>query len=376
MRGSIRKRGSGWQVRVYAGVYEDSGAKRTISRTVQGTKREAEEALNRLLLEVGDGRHLPSGVTLGDLLDQWWAVKRPTVSPTTARDWDSCLRLHVRPHVSAVPLHKLRAMDLDRLYRRLLDAGVGAARVRRVHTVLSTALGQAVRWEMIVTNPALNATPPEVREREIVPPEPEWLVAFQQQVQADDPEFGMFIWLAAMTGARRGELCALRWVDVNLYDHSILIKRALVDAGGELIEKDTKTHQVRRIAIGGDTGERLAAHRQRCEEVASTCGVKLAADAHVFARDPQGVEPWRPDGATHRFVDARRKAGLGDDVRLHDLRHFLATRMIAAGVDVRTVSGRLGHRRTSTTTDRYAAFVPAADRLAADGFEAALRPKG
>ena len=77
-------------------------------------------------------------------------------------------------------------------------------------------------------------------------------------------------------------------------------------------------------------------------------------------------------------MDARRKAGLGDHVRLHDMRHFLATRMkmsFAAGVDVRTVSGRLGHRRTSTTTDRYAAFVPASDRLAADGFEASLRPK-
>jgi len=266
-------------------------------------------------------------------------------------------------------------MDLDRLYRRLLDAGVAPPRVRRVHTVLSTALGQAVRWEMIVSNPALNASPPELREREIVPPEPERLVAFQAQVQGEDPELGMFIWLAAMTGARRGELCALRWADVDLDDQSVLIKRAIVDAGGSLVEKDTKTHQVRRIAIGADTGERLMAHRQQYEERASLFGVRLAADARVFASDPQGLEPWRPDSMTHRFVDARRKAGLGDDVRLHDMRHFLATRMIAAGVDVRTVSGRLGHRRTSTTTDRYAAFVPASDRLAADGFEASLRPK-
>ena len=363
-------------MRVYAGVYEDSGAKRTISRTVQGTKREAEEVLHRLLLEVGDGRHLPSGVTVGDLLDQWWAIKRPTVSPTTARDWDSCLRLHIQPHLASLPLHKLRAMDLDRHYRRLLDAGVGPARVRRVHTVLSTALGQAVRWEMIVTNPALNASPPEVREREITPPEPDRLVAFQALVQAEDPELGMFIWLAAMTGARRGELCALRWSDVDLDDQSILIRRAIVDAGGRLVEKDTKTHQVRRIALGPDTAERLTAHRQLGEERASVCGGKLAPEAHVFAQDVPGLEPWRPDSTTHRFVDARRRAGLGDDVRLHDLRHFLATRMIAAGIDVRTVSGRLGHRRTSTTTDRYAAFVPAADRLAADGFEAALRPKG
>jgi len=115
------------------------------------------------------------------------------------------------------------------------------------------------------------------------------------------------------------------WADVDLDDQSILIKRAIVDAGGSLVEKDTKTHQVRRIAIGPDTGERLLAHRLQYEERASLFGVRLAADARVFARDPLGVEPWRPDSMTHRLVDARRKAGLGDQVRLHDMRHFLAT---------------------------------------------------
>ncbi len=266
-------------------------------------------------------------------------------------------------------------MDLDRRYRRLLDAGIGPARVRRVHTVLSTALGQAVRWEMIVTKPALNASPPEVREREITPTEPDRLVAFQALVQAEDPELGMFIWLAAMTGARRGELCALRWSDVDLDDQSILIKRAIVDAGGRLVEEDTKTHQVRRIAIGPDTAERLTAHRQLCEARASVCGGELAADAYVFAQDVPGVEPWRPEhdppvrGRPQTGRPGRRPAPARPPAPL-------ATRMIAAGIDVRTVSGRLGHRRTSTTTDRYAAFVPAADRLAADGFEAALRPKG
>src|SRR5687768_17007630 len=135
MRGSIRKRGSNWQIRVYVGVDEATGTKRTVERTVRGTKRQAEDALNRLLLEVGEGRHVDAGLTVAELLDQWWPIKRPTLSPSTARDWDSCLRLHVLPYVSKKPLHKFRAFDLDRLYRTLAERDVGPSRIRRVHTI-------------------------------------------------------------------------------------------------------------------------------------------------------------------------------------------------------------------------------------------------
>lgn len=219
------------------------GDQRTVSRTVAGSKRDAEDVLNRLLPEAGDGRHLAASLTVGDLLDQWWPMKRPTMSPSTARDWDSCLRLHVRPQVETMPLQKFRAMDMDRLYKRLGEAGVGPQRLRRVHTILSTALGQAVRWEMIAVNPALSASPPEVRERHVQPPSPAVVAAFYEDLEADDGDLAMFVWLASFTGARRGELCALRWADVELLDGSVLISRALVDGGGELLEKDTKTHQ-------------------------------------------------------------------------------------------------------------------------------------
>ena len=370
MRGSLEKRGkSSWRVRVYVGTDPVMGTKRTVSRTVAGSKRDAEDVLNRLLLEAGDGRHLAAGLTVGDLLDQWWPMKRSTLSPTTARDWDSCLRLHLRPHVEAMPLHKFRAMDMDRLYKRLGESGVGPQRVRRVHTILSTALGQAVRWEMIAVNPALSASPPEVRERQVQPPSPAVVAAFYEGLEADDTDLAMFVWLAGFTGARRGELCALRWADIDLLDGSMLISRALVDGGGTLLEKDTKTHQSRRIALGRETVAKLVTYRDAAIERAAACGTSLRAEAFVFATSVDGGTPWRPDSATHRFIRSRRQADLPEGLWLHDLRHFLATRMISSGVDVRTVSGRLGHRRTSTTTDRYAAFVPAADRAAAAAFE-------
>jgi integrase len=357
---------------VYVGTDELTGTKRTISRTVRGTKREAEEVLNRLLLDAGDGRHLAAGLTVGDLLDQWWSLKRPTMSPSTARDWESCLRLHIRPHVAGRPLHKFRAMEMDRLYRRLGDSGVGPQRVRRVHTILSIALGQAVRWEMIASNPALSASPPEIAERTVEPPTPNEVAAFYDRLEVEDADLAMFVWLASFTGARRGELCALRWTDVDLKDGSVLIARALVDGGGAIVEKDTKTHQARRIALGSETVTKLTAYRSLSDGRATACGASLSARAFLFSGSVDGEMAWRPDSTTHRFIRARRRAGLPESLRLHDLRHFLATRMISSGIDVRTVSGRLGHRRTSTTTDRYAAFVPATDRAAAAAFETAF----
>lgn len=211
-----------------------------------------------------------------------------------------------------------------------------------------------------------------MREREIRPPAPDAVLAFYEALLLDDTELAKYVWLASLTGARRGELCALRWSDVDLHEGSMLICRALVDEGGQVLEKDTKTHQARRIALGAETVAKLAEHRLRMEERALECGTELIGDSYVFTSSANGAEPWRPDTTTHRFIRARRRAGLPESLRLQDLRHFLATRMISSGIDVRTVSGRLGHRRTSTTTDRYAAFVPAADRAAAAAFETAI----
>lgn len=337
---------------------------------MRGTKREAEEALNRLLLEIGAGRELLSGFTLGDLLDQWWPIKAASVSPTTRRDWESCLRLHVRPHLLERPLHKLRAADLDRLYRRLVDAGVSAPRVRRVHTVLSTALAQAVRWEMIAANPALSASPPMVRQREISPPSADEVIDFFSRLEADDEDLAVFVWLASATGARRGELCALRWASIDLEHASLLIERNIVDGDQGLVEKDTKTHQVRRLALGAATVKRLAAHRRAAQERALACGMRPMRTC--------SPPPWTgrfPGGRTTQRTASSPPAAATAWLTACDCMTSATSwlpAMIASGVDVRTLAGRLGHRRTSTTLDCYAAFLPAADRAAAESFEANL----
>jgi hypothetical protein len=158
------------------------------------------------------------------------------------------------------------------------------------------------------------------------------------------------LWRAATTGARRGELCALRWSNVDLDAGELLIVRNLIVHGGQLLEKETKTHAARRIALFNDSIALLDEHWRRCVQRAQPCGVTLTPDAYVFSFDPAGRQPMNPESVTHRFGRLAKQLGLR--ARLHDLRHYAATQLIAGGVDVRTVSGRIGHAGGGATTLR------------------------
>jgi integrase len=182
---------------------------------------------------------------------------------------------------------------------------------------------------------------------------------------AEDRELGLFLRLAVVLGARRGELCAVRWSDVDLVLGEVLIAGGIVRVPGEsLVDKATKTHAKRRVAVGADTVELLRAQRLAQAKDALACGTTLAADAYVFSHDPDGSAPINPDGITHRFRRLARR--LGVRCRLHDLRHFMVTQLVAGGVDWRTVAGRAGHADGHMTLGTYAHFQQAQDRQAAE----------
>jgi integrase len=147
--------------------------------------------------------------------------------------------------------------------------------------------------------------------------------------------------LAVVLGARRGELCGLRWRDVDLDNGEVFIASGVVRvAGRPLIDKDTKTHTRRRVAIGSDTVELIKSYRLRQVQAALATGASLPPDAYVFSQKADGSKPASPDGVTHRFQQLAGR--LDGRARLHDLRHFTVSQLVADGVDWRTVSA--GHR--------------------------------
>jgi integrase len=180
-----------------------------------------------------------------------------------------------------------------------------------------------------------------------------------------DPQFGVFLRLAAATGARRGELCALRWSDIDSDSETLVVARNLIagDKGG-WIEKDTKTHQSRRIALDPATMAVLEHHRVAADDIAASIGLVRSSGGFVFSSTPDGSEPWMPNHQTHRFRALCRRVGV-EGVRLHDFRHMHASQLLGANIDVRTVAGRLGHANAATTLGVYAQFLQARDRDAA-----------
>ena len=172
------------------------------------------------------------------------------------------------------------------------------------------------------------------------------------------------------TGARRGELCAIRRRDVDLDARILTIAHSVTELGRQ--EKDTKTHQQRRISLDAETVEILRAHIARLNEDAAALDIAPKRDAYLFSYSPTGDVPMHPSGVTHRYGKLVDRVNV--NTTLHKLRHYNATELIAAGVDLRTIAGRLGHGGGGTTTLRvYAAWVSEADQRAAGAVASKLR---
>ncbi len=373
-----------WELRVYKGIDPITRRPGQATRCVTGTKRDADRAMRALVREVEDGRHKRTSGTLAHLLEEWYAQMAPGWSPLTAERYRSLIDVHIGPALGGKTLSKLGAADLDRLYRKLTAAGAAPASVRKVHYLLSGALKQARKWGWVERNAAEDAAKPVLHRSEVRAPSPDQVLGAIAAAQVRYPGYPMYLRLAATTGARRGELCGLRVTDVDLVAGAgyVRIVRAVIQPqGGGWRVKSTKTEDGRVVMLDEDTAAMLAGHiddlRRRSEEQ----GVGLIAEPYLFswpirAREAKldGSIPWMPREMTRRWAWLRSEAG-APNLRLHSLRHFAATQMLDAGVPVRTVSARLGHRQTSTTLNVYSAFIPASDRLAADAMGARLRTK-
>jgi integrase len=372
MRGHLRQRGDAWELRVYAGKDPVSGRRLYRTRTVRGGKRAAEDALARFVTEVAGVLPTARDATVGELVAEWFELAKADLSPSTVRGYEVSIRCYIAPAVGDVRLDRLRAAQLDQLYARMRAGQHPAQRplatstIRLVHAILRRALQQGVKWGWLSSNPALMATPPRVRHKPIDAPAPEVVGRLIERAAAEDSDLGAFLHLAATTGARRGELCGLCWKAVDLERGLVTIASSMVHAAdGRLVAKGTKTHAVRRVALDPGTVDVLRAHWARCCERAVICDASLGDAAYVLSRSPDSSTPWPPNDVTHAFIRLRDRLGLRE-VRLHDLRHFAATRLLGAGVPVRTVSGRLGHANAATTLGVYAHFLAESDREAAD----------
>lgn len=360
---------------MYVGRDPVTGNPRQISRRFHGGSRAADEALRNLVDKFGEGRPDGLGATFGQLLDKWLQEsERMDLSPTTLRTYRAQVEQIIRPRLGKIVLTRLTPKHLDDLYRHMKEEGRSPKTIRNYHAIISSALHQGVRWEWVRESVAEKAKPPRVSQRRVTAPSVEAVRSVIEAADVRDPRLAPLLMLAALTGMRRGELCALRWTDVDLERCELDVSKSVVVVPGGIAEKGTKTDRGRIVALDDVGMALLARHRMKVDEWAAQAEVTVPNDAYVFSHAVDGSKPFRPDNVTGFFTRVRDSLGL-HEVRLHDLRHFTATQLIGAGVDARTVAGRLGHSDPSVTLRVYAHALEERDRAAAEIMGRVLGPR-
>jgi integrase len=349
-----------WKLRVSAGLDPVTGRYRYLSKTIEGGPRIAERTLAELVASSKDSK---SAVTLERLIEESISSGKG-LAPKTVQGYREIAKNHIIPALGSKRIDAITGRDLDNFYRKTTDKGLSDAITHHAHALISRPLGQAVKWGWIDKNVAKLASPPNAKRSVASAPSPEELGQILTETSLRSPQIAAIFALCALTGARRGEALALHWSDYNSDTRTLTITRSLgytTETG--IYEKSTKTHGIRRIGID-ETLEGVIFSQIEALKKNTELGFELVPDPYLFFGEPDGSTPLHPDTPSRLFRKVCDSLHL--PYHLHQLRHFTATQLIAAGVDARTVSGRLGHADASVTLRVYSHVLEAQDRTASE----------
>jgi integrase len=216
VKGSKRFKAGAWRLRVDGPRDPITGKRVQVNATVRAPDnragaKAADAELAKMILQVERGETLPrSGVTVGELLERWVEHRRPSCEERSPGQPDATLarmRNHIIPKIGKIRLEKLRPVDIDQMYSKWRADGMAESTVRRLHSILHAALHQAMRWDLITSNPADRIEAPRPARKRRAAPSDKLLTAI---LAAADADMICYLRLAAVTGARRGQMVALR----------------------------------------------------------------------------------------------------------------------------------------------------------------------
>jgi integrase len=375
--GHIRRRGrESWELKFDAG--RDAGGRRKIVyRSFKGTRREAQAELNRLLAQADSGHVAPSKLTVGhyvrERIEQWARVG--TISPKTSERYRGLVEGLLLPHLGTKSLQRLSPRDIEVWHMALQNTmrldGKGKLSARTIghaHRVLSKALRDAIKHELVVRNVTTVQPPPKVAAEEIHTLSAEQVAELPALL--DGHPFAAPTIVALFTGMRRGEILALRWGNVDLDAKIIRVRESLEETKVGLRFKSPKSRAgVRDITLPDLVVDALRQQRKQLLERRLRLGQGKLGDQDLCFPSWDG-SPQRPNSFSSTWMKVVKGHGLA--VSFHALRHTHASQLIAAGVDIVTISKRLGHASPNITLGVYAHLFAKDDSKAADAINAAL----
>lgn len=364
--GSIRKRSDGrWEGRYTAGRNPETG--KPIYKNVLGKTQAEVKAKLKAAIESSANLDVMKAeqYTTGQWMDVWFEnCAKIKVRPSSHQAYRGYIDNHIKPNIGDVPLGKLSSLHLQKLYKKLLAGGrverieaksqpkgLSAKTVRNINQVISSAMDFAKDQKLISSNPTDGCALPKLEHKEMKTLPVEQLTSFLREAK----ESGVFelYYIELATGLRRGELLGLKWEDIDLVQGSLRVQRQIARINGEVIEAPLKTKNAyRTLPLSADAMGVLQEQKK-----------KSGNSPYVFPSPAGG--PISPDSVLHMLHRVLKRAGLSK-VRFHDLRHTFATLTLQNGVDIKTVSGMLGHYSAGFTLDTYTHVTTSAKKEAAN----------
>ena len=375
--GNIEKRGeNSYRLRV-SGGYTGEGKRITYKKTIQAkNKTEAQKELALFITEIETGQALSAKkMRFRDYADFWiknYAI--PNLSPKTYERYKSMLKARILPYLGNMYLDKIQPMQLMYLYQELSESTyvrknvshkLSSKTVLEHHRLLHSMLQQAVFWQMIPYNPASRVRPPKAKKPNINFYDDAQTIALIKALEGEELKFRVIILLTIFTGLRRGEVLGLEWQDINFKNSSLTVRQAsqYVSSIG-IYTKDPKTETSNRIiSIPESIIKLLKEYQKEQLKTRLRLGEEWIETNRLFVQ--WNGAPMHPDTITKWFRQFLEDKNL-PHITFHGLRHTHATLLISQGLDVRTVSNRLGHAQTSTTLNIYAHAFAKMDREASD----------
>lgn len=384
-RGHIFKRyNNTWSIVVELQKDRKTGKRQQKWYSVKGSKRDAERRLSDIIRELDASNfRKPAKLTFGIFLERWLTDYVATrVRPSTQESYTHWIRKQVIPALGRIPLTELQPDDLQWFYREAMEGGridgkgsLSAQSVVHIHRVIHAALSTAVEWGYLSRNVASIAKPPRALKKEVRTLNPEEISRVLDM--SGDTIYHTFIYTAIYTGARRGELLALRWRDCDLGKGKIHICRSLhYSTGKGIVIHDPKTRSGKReISISPAVVGKLREHKERQDSerlnlLMNDINIGLITPDDLVFANIDGM-PLLPSSVSHAVMKIVRRAGLRG-VRVHDLRHTNASLLLRYGANTKIVQERLGHSSIQITADIYQHLTPGLQERAALNFEEGL----
>lgn len=370
MRGTIVQRGKHYAVVLDIGADPLTGKRRQRWHAAPDWNS-AQKLLSKLLHEKDIGTYSdPSKTPLKDHLETWLKlVVKPNLAARTYEQYYSVINTYIAPAIGNIKLSKITPAMLQNLYAGKQAEGKNRS-AELVHFIIKKSLSYAVKTGILKFNPADAVQRPKVQKKELQVMNEFEVRAFLDE--AKQTEYYEIFFLALFTGLRRGELCALKWIDYEPLTMQLKVARSLIqvrtgEQKGQLIVKTPKTDSgTRNIELSPSTCHILNEYRDKQNEARGKLDLPALKQNDLIFCHFNG-SPYLPDNLSHAFLDIAHRAGV--NAHLHSTRHTHATLLIKQQVDIKTIQERLGHHDISTTLSTYIHGSRQLQRAAVDNFD-------